>query len=371
MSDRLVFQCFKENLLTALNTIYPAITAKDPIIAYRCANLQIVNNALQISGINREFSIIAEVSGRITANDNETISVDANLIRGAVASMTDNDTVYIKVSGTRMTLQASRRNYRLNCMEYGSLPTPELPSTYIGRLEQGTSGVFRGFYAGDDNGNLSAMRLDVKEGRLVVSATNQYRCASIATNMIGVSDQVCIALPKKSAGIIVKLFKDEAIEVYANDSLIGFKGTTAILISATMVFVPPDLTSIIPLNWAGSMKLPVGELKTMAETALMLLTESRCGKLIFNFVAPSVTVETSEQQLGSGSAAIVGEDAHRYNNSDEQKTVMVNMKYLIDALNGVTTDAVEVLVGLNNAMIGVRPEFSLNEIHIIMPMVMR
>jgi hypothetical protein len=48
MTDKLVFQCFKENLLTAINTIYPAVTTRDSILAYRCVNLRIVDNAWRL-----------------------------------------------------------------------------------------------------------------------------------------------------------------------------------------------------------------------------------------------------------------------------------------------------------------------------------
>jgi DNA polymerase III sliding clamp (beta) subunit (PCNA family) len=371
MTDRLVFQCFKENLLTALNTIYPAISAKDSIATYRCYNLQIVDNALMIYGMNREFSISSLVSGRITANDGETISVDANLLRGAINSIADNDTVYIKVTDTRMLIQGTRRQYKLNCLEYGSIPLPELPDNFLGTLEQGTNGVFRGFYAGDDNGNLSAMRLDVKEGSLTVSATNQYRFASIGSPMITINPEpICLALPKKSGNTILKLFRDEAIEVYANDRVIGFAGPTATLISALMVFIPPNLARDLKYEWAGSMKVPVKELKTMAETAIMLLPESRCGKLIFNFSTPSVTVGTSEQQQGSGVAEVIGENANLYS-GEPSKTAMINMKYLIDALDSVTPDAIEIMVAKDIPIVGIRPEFSTNELHVFMPMVTR
>jgi DNA polymerase III sliding clamp (beta) subunit (PCNA family) len=243
----------------------------------------------------------------------------------------------------------------------------EFPNqTTLGTLTDGGEGIFRGFYAADDNGLLSAIRLDAKAGALVVSGTNRYRMATMTAAMEENRNENSFSLPKGTASLITKLFKGKTVTVTCNDRYLGFSADTLQVICITLAAMPPDLTQVIPHDYATMITMPTKTFRKEVKACRSTCDANSFGRLAIKPEENVVHISSSEANAGQTFIEVEGLNGH-----GPALELGVNLKYLEDALSHVTGDAAILAVPAGGSLLAVLPQFGNGEFHVIMPMVLR
>jgi DNA polymerase-3 subunit beta len=364
MPDQMQIDAIREHLLEAVQLCAQVIKKTDPIPAYQCVRLEVKDGALlQIAGLSRETTIVTSISARVV-HAGEPVAVYADRLLAHLEAIPENETVRLSTQTSFLRLAAAKHNTRMNLLDWQLLPVQEVvDEVLLGALTDGGEGVFRGCYASDSSGALAAMRLDVKDGNLVASATNSYRAATMTAGLGQNHNEVIFGLPRDAASLVAKSFKDKTIQVSANNRQIVFVSGDVKMICITTATPPPDIARRLPPAYATKLTIPVRPFRKEVKACKAACDHNLVGQM--RIIPADSQVFLTAANPGYGDTAI---EVDGLNGEGEEVTVSINLGYLDDALGQVTGDAAILQVSADRALISVRPQFDGRENHVICAM---
>jgi DNA polymerase III sliding clamp (beta) subunit (PCNA family) len=360
------FDTIKDIFAEAVNAAGAAVSPRDPIEAFRCIRLAAVSaDQLQVAGVSREAAIFMTVAAHLR-EQGEALAIPADKLASVVDGFPENDVLRFDLQPRgRMRVTGAGQQAILPCAAWGLLDVPKAPETFLGTLQPGAAGIFRGIYAADADGELAALRLDVKDGRLSIFGTNRYRWMSACAAVERSQNSFTWNLPRKASQVLAKLYKDQQIEVYGDGRNIAFKGPVSTLVCGGLASAIPDavLAQARAAGPATSITVPTADLRKKLKIAKGIAAPRVWVKL--GIEADTLTVTSKCEDGGDYDGEIHGENVQ-----GQPRKVFVSAEYLEDALAQVATDGVVLGIGDPKwPIVSVKPQFGdAQETHNIMPM---
>ena len=361
--EYLTADVLRDPFLQAVQQCATVVKKTDPIQAYQCIRLEAGDGEiLNIAGLSREITITNSISARITARGS-AVAIPAARLVDVLDAMPENEMVRIEATATTVKLVSPHHSTRLSTLDASFLVLPDLgQQTILGTITDGAEAIFRGSYAADNEGLLSAMRLDIQQGKLIVSATNRYRGVTMPTDLGETHDDQIFALPKDTAGLITKLFKGQATMIAATDRFITFNTGTLSMICLTLAATPPNFAASMPSDYSCELTMPTKTFRKEVRAARALSDENSRGKVIIKPAENMIHLSASNASYGEASIEAIGQHG-----SGDDTTIYVNLNYLDDALAQVSGEACVLKISTNvtSNIMAITPQFGTGETHLI------
>ncbi len=361
--------CIRENIIEVASLAALAVAAGDPIQAFRCLRMDVEENLLRVSGMNRELTISGVIGARVIENEEAfPITAEAGAFVAILNSSQENEIIRLTTRGRDLVIESAGLKARQRMMDWQMLPLPSRVEGYLGKLDAGATGVFRGFYATDNEGILAALRMDIAAGRFIVKATNQFRAAKMETNIVQPAgiDKV-YTIPKKTAQLLPRIFKDQEIEVYGDASHLRFSTPAIDVTCLTMAQDLPDIGPAFDLDTGPiSIAVPNKKLRQVISVITRLCDKNKSMQMHIDPANNTLVLKSTDAELGEHEQIIAGTGG-----TGEPITVRLNPEYLDDCLGSIREDGVIIRMPRSGNPIFVHLQFSPDEAHLIAPLVNR
>jgi len=307
----------------------------------------------------------------VSKSKDGVITVPARLLAEFVSNLPKDDTVNIKVNGTRVTTEAGKYVSTLNGVVADDFP--ELPGIeedkavkYKMGVAEFKAGVTEVIVASSNDMTrpaLTGVYFNTDEGALYIAATDGYRLAE-RKFIDKIKSEVKAIVPTNSLQEVMRCLSDEIeeIEILFDETQVRFRFGEVEITSKLIDGSFPDYRKLIPNNCEAEIVLEKAELMRITKLAALFARE----------VGGSIVLEAKTATKTFSVASVANEFGENTSEIEmdipKDERVTLNSRFLIDALNA--TEEENVILGFSGKLnpIIVKNEKSDKYIHIIMPL---
>lgn len=358
-------QVTQENLNRALGTVARVANARNPLPVLANVLIRADHNRLSIAATNLDIAITQFVGAKIT--DSGSITVPARLMQDFISSL-PSGVIDLALEDTQLHIATDQYQSVINGIvadDFPVMPTISGGTSWtIGAnlLKRALQQVV--FAATNDESRpvLTGVLLHAVGGKLYLAATDSYRLAEkeLGTNKTDVS----LLIPATAMQDLLRILGDaeDDVQVTHDDQQVRFQVGDVELVARLLEGKYPDYRKFIPQSFAVSATVKRADFVNVTKVSALFARES----------AGSVTIEVDEKsgnlsirsiasQLGENTATASG-------TMTGSGSITLNSRYLLDALQALTTD--EVTFGFNGKLEPtlLRDSGSSDYNHIVMPL---
>lgn len=330
--------------------------------------IRVLDGKVTLTTTNLDMAVVDYIP--TSSSKNGEITVPARLLADFVSNLPKGD-VKISVKDTKITTSSGKYKSVMNGVDAADFP--ELPE-----LDEKKSVIFK-IPADEFKDSVSAVKVAVStdttrpaftgvyfntdEKNLYVVGCDGYRLA-VKELVSGVSSEVKAIIPVSAINEVLASISDEIdeVEILFDESQVCFKLGEVEITSKYIDSLFPDYKVLIPEKTDIELTLSKSEILRVTKLAALFAKE----------VGGSIVLETDSAKrilLVSSVANEFGE-----NNSEievevsKDEKVFVSSRYILDALNSLTSD--EVKIGFSGGVMPIKLENSDSDsyIHIVMPL---
>ncbi len=362
------FECVKEKLEFALNYAQ-RVTGKNltlPVLNHLYLEAQ--GRSLFIRATNLDLGVEMVVPSKV--EEEGVVVVPGAVLGGFVSSLKSEKSVQGEVDGTNLIIKTPTSQSVIQ--SYSSDDFPNIP-----RVEGGVSFQIKpellvfGLRAVQYSTSPSTMKPELSsvffhshDTNLVFAATDSFR---LAEKTISVKEKTTIndlLIPNKNIPEIIRLLEDQQkpVTVSYDGNQLGLSGEGFYLSSRTVDGTFPDYQQIIPKE----IKTEAVVLKEDFENALKTahVFADKLNQIVFS-VDPrekKLEIQTKNNSVGENTnqlkAAITGEPIN----------ISFNFKYVIDALQSISTDSITLVFNGKQKPMIMKPVGDQSFLYLVMPM---
>ena len=376
------FSCTQENLKTGLMNVVH--------IAGKNANLPILSNVLinvsdsLIKFITTDLEIGVTVSVRGKVEKTGQVAVNAKLLTDYI-NLLPNTRVDIELVNEELKINCGNFNTNIKSEDAGDypiIPAVEKNNCFTFAFEdfkQAVGGVIFAAATDETRIELSGACFEFKENELVLAATDSYRLIErklkYKSKKIGELERKRIIIPGKTLAEVVRISTrgdlieiteektEKEIKLYVSENQVLFAYDDVELVSRIIEGQYPDYQQIIP-NIAAENKITakIGRRELIqAVKASALFSQNNVNDVEINCQAGKVIVNSVSGQAGKSIVEVSAEA------QGQDKSVILNYKYLIDGLNSFAGERVILEIADANTPVILRIEDQADCLYIIMP----
>lgn len=364
----LVLKTSKEAILKPLQAVIGVVERKH--------TLPILSNVLIESVDGKAAFIATDLELQLTAWADEAtakdiaFTVSARKLLDICRSLPESD-IGLELAGEQLKLAAGKSRFNLQTLPARDFPRLQIPegegvsfSLPQGKLRHLLARVQYAMAVQDIRFYLNGMLLQLKDGQLIVAATDGHRLAIDSTKLDNApSKELDVILPRKAVVELIKLMDDSEapVEVQVSPNQVVVRGSRFELRSKVVDGKFPDYQRVIP----------VGHDKDFA-----------IGRQPFNQALTRAAILTNEKYRGvrlaltSGSLRIVcsnneQEEAQEELDIDYDKgplDIGFNVQYLQDVLNNLDGESVQCSFGDPSSSLLITVPGEDNFRYVVMPM---
>lgn len=281
---KMKFECKKDELLNALETITPAISAKNnnPLLS----NVLIFAQEKSLTFTATSLDITLSTSINITASEAGSILVPAQKLIAVVKELSDADTVSIATKENKaLTLKSGNSVFKLGCMSAEKFPEGKITKTdnnvtiTSATLKSLINKVSFAMLPDTSRPTLNGVLFEFVKDILTVVATDAKRIAVAKIKLIGEINASFI-LPMKSVNILTKMLGTGDVAINVEKSKVSFVGKETIFISNLIDGDFPAYEKAIPKAIADKLSIDKAELiSALKKAALFTSPDSIAVKL--------------------------------------------------------------------------------------------
>lgn len=332
-------QITQNNLYKALTLLSRVASTKSPLPILSNILLNVKKGVLEISATNLEVAITHTARGKIEKEGQ--VTVPARLFTDFISQLPKNETVELTFEKNKLFIKSGSYSSHIQgtiADDYPALPTLSTKDTIIVNtktLQQTLTRTMLAASHDDSRPVLGGVLFHTIDKQLFIAATDGYR---LAESIVGVEADIKNSIvPVSTLQDVLKILQDtseESVKLQFEDGQFGLSCDDTTLVSRLIEGQYPEYKQLIPDSSEISATISREDLLTAAKLAGLFARES----------GGSITLKTSESdnnlvvssvasQVGDNTSSISGEVSG-------EGSVVLNVRYLTDALNCFETDEV-------------------------------
>lgn len=333
-------QITQVNLNRALGLLSRVASSRTPLPILSNILLSASKNKLELSATNLEVAITCETKGKI--DEEGSVTIPARLLHDFVAQLPKDLTVDLVFEGTKLFIKAGSYSSHIQGVaadDFPALPVIKdskaitfnaevlksaLDKTMLATSSDETRPILGGLYFHSDN------------GKLFVAATDGYRLAE--AEITDQSDEISAVVPSSALQDVLRIMQDsqeEEITLQFDEGQFGVNTNGVQLVSRLVDGQYPAYRQLIPAVSEVQFQVSRSDFLTAAKLAGLFARESGGSiTLKASEIDKAVTISSVASQVGDNSSSLSGEVTG-------SGDVVVNVKYLTDALNCFDGDSIQ------------------------------
>jgi DNA polymerase-3 subunit beta len=378
------FSCTQENLKTGLMNVVH--------IAGKNANLPILSNVLidvsdsliKFVTTDLEIGITASVRGKVEKTGRA--AVNAKLLTDYI-NLLPNTRVDVELTDTELKINCGNFNTNIkseDASDYPIIPAIDKSNCFIFNFEefkQTVGGVIFAAATDETRIELSGACFEFKDNELILAATDSYRLIErkikYKNKQTGELERKKIIIPCKTLAEVVRIStRSDAIEIteektekeiklYVSENQVMFAYDDVELVSRVIEGQYPDYQQIIPVVPAeNKITAKIGRrelIQAVKASALFSQTNINDVEISCQSSTNKAIVNSVSGQTGKSVVEVPMEA------QGDDKSVVLNYKYLIDGLNSFAGERVILEIADGNTPVILRIEDQADCLYIIMP----
>ncbi len=359
------------------NKLSKALNVVSRVAAGSKATLPILNNALirvdegkvSLTTTNLDMAVVDYLP--VSKSSDGVITVPARLLAEFVANLPKSNIVKLSVDGMKVNIESKGYKSTLNGVAADDFPElPGIDEKKAVRYKMGVDefkvGVNQVMVASSNDMTrpaLTGVYFNTSEGSLYIAATDGYRLSE-RTFIEKVESEVKAIVPTASLAEVMRSLSEDAeeIEILFDETQVRFRVGEIEITSKLIDGSFPDYRQLIPKENEAEIIVDKSELVRVTKLAALFARE----------VGGSIVLEA---KTSTGTFAVASVANEFGENTSEIETeipkderVVLNSRFLIDALNALEEDKVKLGFSGKLNPIVVSNEKSKKYTHIIMPL---
>ncbi len=364
--------CTQAELENALNIVGKAITQNTTLPVLNNVLLTAEGETLLFSGTNLEVAIQSKIPADV--QEEGSITVPAKLLISYIALLQAEKVALSKDSNNNLVIKSDSDESKFKGIpaeEFPIIPTVDKEKVFkIGRKDLDLGVAQTVFAAASTTARpvLSGVLFSIRDGKLVMVATDSYRLAEKKLNMSGSVDFDLEAIvPARTVGelgrIVNKASVDE-IEISVSKNQILFEVGETKMISRLIEGKFPEYEKIIPQQSKSKVDVKTEDLSLVVKRVGLFAKENNNNIKFAVSGSSQIIVSTDETKVGEEKAEISGKV------EGEENKIALNSQFLLDVLNYIQAQEITIELDdkLSPAVIRITKEEEKSYMYIIMPL---
>jgi DNA polymerase-3 subunit beta len=330
--------------------------------------IKVVNSKVTLTTTNLDMAIVDYLP--TSSSKNGEITVPARLLADFIANLPKGD-VKISVKENKITTTSGKYKSVINGIDAADFPeVPEIDEKKavifkipVDDFKNGMSAVKIAASNDTTRPSFTGVYFDSDEENLYAVATDGYRLAKKKL-ISGIESEVRAIVPASTITEVLSSISEdvEEVEILFDENQVCFRFGEVEVTSKYIDGSYPDYRKLIPEDTEVSLELDIAEVLRVTKLAALFARE----------VGGSIVLETSSEKsalLVSSVANEFGENASEIEIPVEKDMkVVLNSRYLLDALNSLTSTKVK--LGISGSLQPIKIENSDDDsyVHIVMPL---
>lgn len=332
-------QITQPNLNRALGLLSRVASTRTPLPILSNILIKASEEGLELIATNLEVAIVCKTSGAV--DEVGSVAVPARLLHEFVSQLPKELTVNLVFEGTKLYISAGSYSSHIQGAQpddFPAIPVIKSGATLTVENDQLKNALDTTMLAASHDETrpiLGGIYLHSGEGKLFMAATDGYRLAE--KEFLETDIAIAAVIPSSTLQDVLRIMQEsdeQQMVLQFDDGQFGVKTEYTQLVSRLVDGQYPAYKQLIPDQSDIAFTLPRSDFLTAAKLAGLFARESGGSITIkASEEEETVTVSSIASQVGDNNSSIPAE----VSGSGE---VVVNVKYLADALNCFSTDTI-------------------------------
>ncbi len=344
--------------ITGKNLTLPVLGALLFIASGKTLKIRATNLSL---GIEFEIQAVVEEEGTILVKGDVIATIMNNLPNEEIVLTTENENLIVKTKKSRLLVKS------LPIEDFPTLPMVQGEQSFeidASVLVQGIRSVYFCAAVSDIKPEIAAIYVYTDQGQLVFVATDSFRLAEKKIKIKGIPDVSQLLIPFKNITEILRILEvcSGEVRITYTKNLLALSFGGVYLTSRLVDGVFPDYRQIVPKTWKTQCVLLKQELINTLKLSTVFIDK-------FQQITLSLNPETKQVSISSKNADI-GETVTEIDAavSGEPTEVNINLRYFLDAFQGLSGDSVSVELMEPNRPLVVKSITDTSFLYLLMPL---
>ena len=360
----------QENLAKAVGTVGRIVSSRSSLPVLSNILLSTDTNRLRLSATNLEIGITYWIGCKV--DQEGAVTAPARLLGEFVQNLPPGN-LEMAANETNLTITSPHYNSQINGISAEEFPViPEVktkPAVTLpaSAFRQALSEVVIAASADENRPVLAGVYMYVKEGNLVLVATDSYRLAERSLTLPkDHKGELSLVVPARTMQELVRILADNDgdVNMYVAENQVMFQLDTIELVSRLIEGQFPNYRQIIPEEEKTVATLATTELSRITKMANLFAREAAGSVRIEVQAEGEIRIISSASQIGENTSSaeceVAGDDGE----------ISLNARYVSDALAVIKTKQVSFAMSgkLNPCVLRPEGEGADDYLHIIMPL---
>lgn len=354
----------QESLSKALSIVSRAVANRTTLPILSNVLLETKGDLLRLSATNRELSINVYIDANV--KDHGAITVPARLFSEFVGNLPQ-ERVKLDLNEKTLTLKIECGTHKaqfkgVDAFDFPSVPTSLEGASYTisaAELQRIVKLVSFAASADEKRPTLNGVQMSFN-GQLTTAALDGYRLSVHSADVKG--QDATILIPVKNLAELGKLNPDDDVKItISSNNQVLFSSGGVDIISSLLDGKLPDYNPIVSTQWTTKITVNTADLQKAARVAYLFARDS-ANKIGLSIDSESMRLNAEHPEMGSNTSDV------GCKTEGQPLSMMVNAKYLIEALNQVEAPNITIEMTTDKRPITIRTVGNDNWFHVIMPM---
>lgn len=338
----MIFNCEKEDLVNAINTVQKAVPSKTPMQILEGIMIKAEDN-IKLTANDLEMAIECNVKADVVEKGD--IVVNARLFGEIIRKMPDS-TIHIEAD-TENNITILCENSKFYISGHSSEGFPDLPKIEKQNQFKTNQFIIRDmirqtiFAVGEDENRpvLTGTLVEYKNGTLTFVSCDSYRLALRKCTIEDSETQLRVIIPGKTLNEISKILEpvEDDLIIYTTQNLILFDLGDTKVVSRLLEGEYFKYENVIPEEYETTIKINKKELQDSIERVSLLISSDGTRYPINLMLKMDILTISTNTQVGNAKVELTTE----INGNDME--IKFNPRYFIDALKTIEEEEIEVL----------------------------
>lgn len=357
-------QVTQANLNKALSTVARIANTRNTLPILANVLLKAENNRLSIAATNLDIAISHYVGSKIEQEG--SITVPARLMQDFVSNLPEG-IINLELKDNKLHINTDKYQSVVNGIAADEFPVmPAISGNQTWQVpapefKKALSQVVLAASSDDARPVLTGIYFHSDGGEVIAAATDSYR---LAERVVGKSKQpINFLVPASALNDLLRIIGDEGKEVSLthDDQQVLFQTGDVTLVARLIEGNYPDYKKLIPTKFTNTARLARADFLNIAKVSSLFARESAGSITIKADKSGSVSINAVASQLGENTATAEA----AVSGGGE---VTLNSRYLIDALNTMSSEEVEFCFNGKLEPCVIRSAAEPGYTHLIMPL---
>jgi DNA polymerase III subunit beta len=357
--------CTQENLKTGLQTVSRIVGSSSTLPILNNVLLQTESGQLKISGTNLEIGISTFIRCKIEQEGGVCLSAKTIL---ELVNNLPNENITIEVGESETSVSTDRYHTKIK-----QLPVEDFPlipkvgdglelSIPAAQLRGGLEQVVFAASTSETQPEISGILAQFNNSQLVLAATDRYRLAEKVIPFSSNQEKKVI-IPQRSVLELSRLLAnlDQNVTLQVSDTQLAVTIGETYVVTRLIDGQYPDYKQIVPIETGTVINVSRDQLSAALKTSGIFSRGVGSVTVAFDPEKQTVQINSISQEVGESVVDIPAEI------NGDIGSVIMNYRYVLDVLQGLTTETLTIQVINDSSPVVFRPVNSSDYLYLVMP----